>query len=91
MAERVRIAQDLHDTLLQGFAGVTLQLKAAEVALPDQPDVAAETILRVQQLARASLREARERVWDMRDSELGQDDLPNALKRSPRSVPLEQA
>lgn len=80
LAERARIAQDLHDTLLQGFAGVTLQLKAAELALPEQPDVAAETILRVQRLARESLREARERVWDMRRTELSANDLPAALE-----------
>jgi signal transduction histidine kinase/ligand-binding sensor domain-containing protein len=80
LAERARIAQDLHDTLLQGFAGVTLQLKAAELALPEQPDVAAETILRVQRLARESLREARERVWDLREAELGRDDLAAALE-----------
>jgi signal transduction histidine kinase/ligand-binding sensor domain-containing protein len=80
LAERTRIAQDLHDTLLQGFAGVTLQLKTAELALPEQPDVAAETIMRVQQLARTSLREARERVWDMRETGLGSNDLPNALE-----------
>jgi signal transduction histidine kinase/ligand-binding sensor domain-containing protein len=80
LAERARIAQDLHDTLLQGFAGVTLQLKTAELALPEQPDVAAETIFRVQQLARESLREARERVWDMRETVLGDDDLAGALE-----------
>ena len=80
LAERARIAQELHDTLLQGFAGVTLQLKTAELALPEQPDVAAETIMRVQQLARDSLREARERVWDMRETDLGSDDLPAALE-----------
>lgn len=80
LAERTRIAQDLHDTILQGFAGVTLQLKTAELALPEQPDVAAETILRVQRLARESLREARERVWDMRRAEQGSEDLPAALE-----------
>lgn len=80
LAERARIAQELHDTLLQGFAGVTLQLKAAELALPEQPDVAAETIDRVQRLARESLREARERVWDLRESQLGQGDLPTGLE-----------
>jgi signal transduction histidine kinase len=80
LAERARIAQDLHDTLLQGFAGVTLQLKRAELALPDEPDVAAETIMEVQQLARASLREARERVWDMRDPQLPAHDLPTLLE-----------
>ena len=80
LAERARIAQDLHDTLLQGFAGVTLQLKTAELALPEQPDVAVETIFRVQRLARESLREARERVWDMRRTESSGDDLPAALE-----------
>jgi signal transduction histidine kinase/ligand-binding sensor domain-containing protein len=78
LAERGRIAQDLHDSLLQGFIGVTLQLKAAESALPGKPDAAAETIRRVQLLARESLREARERVWDMHRSE--SDDLPAALE-----------
>jgi signal transduction histidine kinase len=80
LAERTRIAQDLHDTLLQGFAGVTLQLKTAELALPEEPDVAVETIARVQQLARESLREARERVWDMREAGLGGEDLSAALE-----------
>jgi len=80
LAERARIAQELHDTLLQGFVGVTLQIKAAETALRKQPDVAAETLLRVQQLARASLREARARVWEMRDTDLGDGDLPDALE-----------
>jgi signal transduction histidine kinase/ligand-binding sensor domain-containing protein len=84
LSERARIAQDLHDTLLQGFAGVTLQLKAAELALPEEPDVAAETILRVQQLARASLKEARNRVWDMRGTEPSGIDLPDALERIAR-------
>jgi signal transduction histidine kinase/ligand-binding sensor domain-containing protein len=84
LAERARIAQDLHDTLLQGFAGVTLQLKTAELALPEEPDVAAETILRVQRLARESLREARERVWDLRDADIQVDDLPAALERVAR-------
>ena len=79
LAERSRIAQDLHDSLLQGFAGVTLQLKAAELALPERPDVAAETIMNVHKLARESMKEARERVWDLRDSDLGTGDLPDAI------------
>jgi signal transduction histidine kinase len=84
LAERARIAQDLHDTLLQGFAGVTLQLKAAEIALPDEPDVAAATILRVQRLARESLREARERVWDMHEPAPDGDLLPAMFERIAR-------
>jgi signal transduction histidine kinase len=79
LAERVRVAEDLHDTLLQGFAGVNLQLIAAELALPSQPEVAAATLVRVQRLTEESLREARERVWEMRDAALASDDLATAL------------
>ncbi len=86
LAERARIAQDLHDTLLQGFAGVSMQLKAAERALPEEPDVAAETLVRVQQLTRETLREARERVLDLREPELGSGDLVDALAASARQL-----
>ena len=93
MAERARIADDLHDTLLQGFAGINLQLIAAELALPTQPEVAAQTILRVQRLTEESLREARNRVWEMRDGALVSDDLATALETVARdrtaAVPIE--
>ncbi|MES2306509.1 MAG: two-component regulator propeller domain-containing protein [Gemmatimonadota bacterium] len=79
LAERARIAQDLHDTLLQGIAGVSMQLKAAERALPDEPDLAAEMLAHVQRLTRQALREARERVMDLHETDLGQDDLAGAL------------
>ena len=79
LAERVRIAEDLHDTLLQGFAGINLQLIAAEIAIPKQPDVAAATLVRVQRLTEESLREARERVWEMRDAALTSGDLATTL------------
>ena len=80
LAERVRVAEDLHDTLLQGFAGVNLQLIAAELALPSQPEVAAATLVRVQRLTEESLREARERVWEMRDAAVASEDLATALE-----------
>ena len=38
--ERLRIARDIHDTMAQGFAGIALQLQAAEHTLPS---LAAET------------------------------------------------
>jgi signal transduction histidine kinase/streptogramin lyase len=95
LAERARIAGDLHDTLLQGFASVTLQLVKAEGALPGQPDVAAETIVRVQHLAQDSLREARERVWEMRETVAASDDLATALETIARDrtagMPIEVA
>jgi signal transduction histidine kinase/ligand-binding sensor domain-containing protein len=84
LAERTRIAQDLHDTLLQGFAGVTMQLSTVELDLPERPQAATETVQRVLRLAHTALREARERVWDLRETELGSDDLPTALEAMAR-------
>jgi signal transduction histidine kinase len=84
LAERARIAQDLHDTLLQGFAGVTMQLSTVELDLPGRPEAAARTVQRVQQMAVTALREARERVWDLREAELGSDDLPTAIEAMAR-------
>ncbi len=86
LAERARIAQDLHDTLLQGFAGVSMQLKAAERALPDEPDVAAETLIHVQRLTRETLREARERVLDLHEPDLRSVDVAGALEASGRGM-----
>jgi signal transduction histidine kinase/streptogramin lyase len=95
VAERVRVAEDLHDTLLQGFAGVNLQLIAAERAIPHHPDVAAATLVRVQRLTEESLREARERVWEMRDAAMASDDLATALEAIARDrtagLPIEVA
>lgn len=76
LGERVRIAQDLHDTLLQGLAGVSMQLSALELA---PPAVVGDSLPRVRGLADQALREARDSVWDMRSPELDQNDLPDAL------------
>jgi signal transduction histidine kinase len=80
MAERARIADDLHDTLLQGFTGVNLQLIAAELSIRSQSDDAGVALARVQRLTEDSLREARERVWEMRDAALTSGDLATALE-----------
>jgi signal transduction histidine kinase len=63
---------------------VNLQLQTVELDLPDRPAAAAETVQRVQRMAHAALREARERVWDLQQTELGSDDLPTALEAMAR-------
>jgi PAS domain S-box-containing protein len=37
LEERTRMAREIHDTLAQGFAGITTQLEAAEAALANVP------------------------------------------------------
>jgi signal transduction histidine kinase len=79
LGERTRLARELHDTLLQGFTGITLQLQAIHRTVADVSPAAAVTLERVLGLADNTLREARQMVWDMRPTELIDQDLPAAI------------
>jgi signal transduction histidine kinase len=84
MAERTRIAQELHDTLLQGFTGITLQLRAIERMLAQRPQDSAEALKTVLASADTALRDARHMIWDLRAVELEGHDLPTALETAVR-------
>jgi PAS domain S-box-containing protein len=65
LAERTRLAREIHDTLLQGFTGVGLQLLAVANRVIGQPETAA-SLREVLNLAQRTLEDARRAVWDMR-------------------------
>jgi PAS domain S-box-containing protein len=82
LAERNRMARDVHDTLAQGFTGVIVQLEAAEYAISEGDRKDADSHLhRARELARQSLSEARRSVRALRPQALKQDDFWPALKR----------
>ena len=81
LAERTRIANELHDTLLQGFTGITLQLESLRGPLQERADQSANKLAEILGRADTTLREAREMVWDIRAPELRDADLPSALER----------
>lgn len=87
LAERVRMARELHDTLLQGFTGITLQLQALQRALRDVPSHAS-TLSHILSLADTTLRGARQMIWDMRAPELDHQDLADALEAAARDATL---
>jgi PAS domain S-box-containing protein len=65
LEERTRLALELHDTLLQGFTGVGLNLVAVTNRVTDPPEVA--TALReVISLAQGTIEKARRAIWDIR-------------------------
>src|SRR5207247_4697641 len=67
MAERNRMARDIHDTLAQGFTGVIVQLEAVEEAMSKHQAVKASGHLdRAGELARESLSAARRFVQGLR-------------------------
>jgi len=81
LAERNRVARDIHDTLAQGFTGVIAQLEAAKGAISQRRKVRASDHLdRAAELAREGLREARRSVQALRPLVLEKKPLPAALK-----------
>jgi signal transduction histidine kinase len=52
--ERANIARDIHDTLAQGFAGISLQLEAAERTIDRSPGQAKQFLKEALQLVRHS-------------------------------------
>ncbi len=65
--ERQRIARELHDTLVQGLAGLTMQLEVANLRLSNQRyEQAQATIQQAMEHTRATLAEARNAIYDLR-------------------------
>jgi signal transduction histidine kinase len=81
LAERQRLARDLHDTLAQGFVSIVLQLQAAEGELPAGADAARAHLERARRTASDNLTEVRRLVWDLRPESLRASSLGEALGR----------
>jgi signal transduction histidine kinase len=80
LAERTRIAQELHDTLLQGFLSVSMQVHvAADHLTADSP--AKPTLTRALQLMGQVIEEGRNAVRGLRSSYSASLDLEEAFSR----------
>ena len=80
IAERKRIAQELHDTLLQGFTGIGLKLEAITSKLPESLGPTKAQLQRILQQSDHYLSEARRSVWKLRSTSLeATDDFAAAL------------
>ena len=79
LEERNRIARELHDTLEQSLAGVSLQLRALSDALPHQPEKSGDILKVTRQMVRHGQDEARRTVRNLRTLALEQGGLPGAL------------
>jgi signal transduction histidine kinase/sugar lactone lactonase YvrE len=78
LAERTRIAQELHDTLLQGFVSASMQLHVAADRLP--PDSPAKPALaRVMDLMGRVIEEGRNAVRGLRGTSAELQDLAQAF------------
>src|SRR5262249_5324958 len=78
LAERQRLARDMHDVLAHSLSGLLLQLEGARLLAVANPadERLAGTIDRAHELARGGLDEARQAIGMLRDDELpGPDPL----------------
>lgn len=80
VAERTRIARDLHDTLLQHFHGLLLQFQAAFNLLPDRPRESKQVLASAIDRAAEAITEGRHTVEGLRASALETNDLADALR-----------
>jgi len=86
LAERARLTREMHDTLLQGFAGVVFQLDAAARQASTSPEQSQQRIGRALEQADQSLREAREALSCIRLSALENSTLQEALLSTGKQI-----
>ena len=82
LGERNRIAREIHDTLAQGYVGISVQLEVLAELLRHKKTEAAERHL---DLTRAYVREgladARQSIWALRSQDSDETTLPVRLRR----------
>jgi signal transduction histidine kinase/ligand-binding sensor domain-containing protein len=82
MGERNRIAREIHDTLAQGYVGISLQLEIlGELLRHNRADAAQKHLALTQGLVREGLDDARRSIWALRSQDAGEQTLPIRLRR----------
>jgi signal transduction histidine kinase len=86
LAERTRLAQELHDTLEQALTGVALQLDTTARLLEKEGESAKYHLELARDLVAESQSEVHRSVWNLRCRALEQFDLPGAMLMSGRQI-----
>jgi signal transduction histidine kinase len=82
LGERVRLSQELHDTLLQSLVGVALQFDAVSKDLDSSPATAKALVVRIREQVEEYIREARRSIWALRSPALDARNLTEALQEA---------
>ncbi len=81
LAERERLAQEVHDTLAQGYTSIVVLSQAGAALVPSDPDAAREKLAVIEEVARDNLAEARAVVAAFRPVALDGSTLVEALRQ----------
>ena len=77
LAERQRLARDIHDTLAQHFTSIIMHLSAAKHS---NPESVPSGVQQAEDAAREGLNEIRRIVWDMQPEQIEKTSLVEALE-----------
>jgi signal transduction histidine kinase len=86
LAERTRLAQELHDTVEQTMTGIALQLDLVTDQFEKTPDSASHHLKIARSLMRRSQVDLRRSVWGLRSRAEEKFNLANALLTSGREI-----
>ena len=81
LAERDRLASEIHDTIAQGFTSIVMLVQAAEAVIGDDTDRARKQLDLIARTARENLAEARALVAGLAPAALAAAPLADALAR----------
>jgi len=86
LAERNRIAREIHDTLAQGFVAVSVRLELIARMLSISTESAREQLKVASALVQDSLAEARRSIWELRSQRAEDEDLASRLSKLVKQV-----
>ena len=86
LAERNRIAREIHDTLAQGFVAVSVQLEVVARMLSTSVESAQEHLKQARTLVQEGLSEARRSIWELRSQGPQNEDLASRLSKMASQV-----
>src|SRR6266446_9991720 len=81
LAERRRLAGEIHDTLAQEFAGILLHLEAVRSPEDIESSIISECLARARELAKCGLEDARRMLLGLRPKSLEGAHLSGALSQ----------
>jgi signal transduction histidine kinase len=82
LGERSRIAREIHDTLAQGYVGVSVQLEVLAALLRQHKmEDAGKQLDQTREYVRHGLADARQSIWALRTPDANETTLPVKLRR----------
>lgn len=82
LGERIRIAREIHDTLAQGYVGISVQMEVlGELLKSGKVQEAEQRLALTREYVREGLADARQSIWALRTQDSSETSLPVRLRR----------